>query len=290
MTVLAGAHALVTGGSEGIGLATAAALRARGARVSIVARDPERLAAARDRLGAAAVPADVTDPDGLAAAFAELRAAQGPVDVLVSCAGASEPGRFVDLDDGVFRRQWELNVAGTVRACRLVVPSMIERGRGHLVLLSSVAGFLGIYGFSAYAPTKFAVRGFGEALRGELAPHGVRVSIVYPPDTDTPGLRRERERTPAETAAISATIPPLPAERVAAAIVRGVERNRLHVTADPLSALLLRVAPLLDPLLRRIEDRTVRRVGGAGRGAPAGRVSRWAATATARGARDARGS
>ncbi len=290
MTVLAGAHALVTGGSEGIGLATAAALGARGARVSIVARDPVKLAAARERLGAAAVVADVTDPDGLTAAVAELRAAQGPVDVLVTCAGASEPGRFTDLDDEAFRRQWELNVAGTVRACRLVVPSMLERRRGHLVLVSSVAGFLGIYGFTAYAPTKFAVRGFGEALRGEVAPYGVRVSIVYPPDTDTPGLRREQDRKPAETAAISATIPPLPAERVAAAIVRGIERNRLHVTADPTSALLLRVGPLLDPLLRRLEDRTVRRVAAAGRGAPAGRASRWATAVAGRGARGAPGS
>jgi len=262
LTAVTGAHVLVTGGSEGIGLATAAAFAARGARVSLVARDPAKLAAARDRLGGlpAVASADVTDRVALARAFGELVTAQGPVDILVTAAGASEPGRFTELDDDAFARQLDLNVLGTVHACRLVVADMCARRRGHLVLVSSVAGFLGIYGFSAYAPTKFAVRGFGEALRAELAPCGVRVSIVYPPDTDTPGLRRENERKPAETKAISATIPPVPAERVAAAIVRGVERDRLAVTVDPLSWLLLRAGGLCDPVLRRIEDRTVRRV------------------------------
>ena len=87
----------------------------------------------------------------------------------------------------------EVDYFGTLHAVRAVVPSMIERQRGHLVLVGSTAALIGVFGYSAYAPAKYAVRGLAETLRVELAPHGIVVACVYPPDTKTPGLRpRER--------------------------------------------------------------------------------------------------
>ncbi len=147
MTDVKGCHAIVTGGSSGIGLAVASLLAAKGAKVSLIARDDTKLVAGvaqiHDAAPSAAVataPADVTDPVALGDAVAEVTEAQGPCDVLVACAGSAHPGYFVQLDDAVFRQQMEVDYFGTLHAVRAVVPAMIGRGRGHLVLVSSTAG------------------------------------------------------------------------------------------------------------------------------------------------------
>jgi 3-dehydrosphinganine reductase len=266
VTRLADAHVLITGGSSGIGLETAREALTRGARVSVVARDPERLRGAVEELehGSSATrvagePADVTDPERLQAAVALLVAQFGPVDVLVTCAGEARPGHFEQLPMQVFQDQMAVNYFGTLHAVRAVVPVMRQRRAGHLVLVSSTAGLVGVYGYSAYAPTKFAVRGLAETLRAELKPYGIVVSCVYPPDTDTPGLIRENLEKPEATARISAAVKVRPPAVVAAATVRGVERDRLVITADPSTALLARAAGLLGPYLRASFDRHVRR-------------------------------
>ena len=141
--------------------------------------------------------------------------------MLVTSAGSSHPGYFEQLDDAVFREQMDVDYFGTLHAVRAVVPSMIERGRGHLVTISSTAGLIGVFGYSAYGPAKYAVRGLAETLRPELAPHGIVVACVYPPDTRTPGFDAENELKPAETERISAAIKPREAEHVARAIVAG---------------------------------------------------------------------
>jgi len=252
LTAIAGSHVLVTGGSQGIGLATARACVDRGARVSIVARGRDRLEHARQQLGgsAATASADVTDPSDVQAAIDSLVEVHGPCDILVTAAGRAEPGYFLELEPEVFRRQLELNYLGTLYSARAVLPSMVARERGHLVLLSSVSGLIGVFGYGAYTPTKFAVRGLGEALDGEFRARGIVTSVVYPPDTDTPGFHRENRSKPDETARLSAGIAPISADRVAASIIRGVERNRLHVTAEWQSRLLQRLGDLHGPTVR----------------------------------------
>ena len=262
MTSLRGAHAIITGGSEGIGLATAAAMLDRGARVSLVSRSREKLDDASALLGGRVqtAAADVADHSALASAFDTLVSAQGPCDVLVTSAGYSHPAHFSEVPLDEFRKEMEVNYLGTVYATRLVMPSMTERKRGHVCVVSSVAGFVGVFGFTAYSPTKFAVKGFAEALRDEVAPYDVRVSVLYPPDTDTPGFHDENKIKPEECKRISATIKPISAEKVAAAVVRGIERDKIHITADPLSRVLLRSIGVLGPVLRGMNDRTVRKV------------------------------
>lgn len=260
---LAGAHAVVTGGSQGIGLATARALAARGARVSLVARDPARLAAAGASIpGSVAVPADVTDAAGLTAALDRLVAEHGPADLLVTSAGASHPGYFDVLDVDVFRAQMELNYLGTVHAVKALLPAMVERGRGGIVGVSSTAGLLGVFGFGAYGPTKYAVRGLCDTLRAEYGHRGIYVGCVYPPDTETPGFEAENRIKPPETAAVSGGITPKPAEAIGEAIARGVERGRVVITADPATALLARVAGLVRGPVEWTMRRTVRRMQG----------------------------
>ena len=181
-----GAHAVITGGSSGIGLATAKALAARGATVSLVARGADRLALAAEQVRAdgatvqvradgatvRTAAADVADRESLAAAFATLTDAAGPCDILVTCAGVARPGRFLELPDEVFREMIEIDYFGTLHALRLAAPGMAERGRGSVVAVSSAAGLIGIYGYSAYGPAKFAVRGLMESVRAELTPPG----------------------------------------------------------------------------------------------------------------------
>jgi 3-dehydrosphinganine reductase len=252
MTRIAGSHVVVTGGSLGIGLATAQACADRGARVSLIGRDRDRLAAARSQLGGDAVvaAADVTDQEALRAAFADLAEIHGPCDVLVAAAGQAEPGYFLDLDPDAFRRQMDLNYFGALHAVRAVLPGMVERARGHVVLLSSLSGLIGVFGYGAYTPTKFAVRGLGEALHGEFRSQGIVTSIVYPADTDTPGFHRENLAKPPETARVSAGIAPVSADQVATAIVRGIERDRIHVSAEWQSRIIARLADLHGPPIR----------------------------------------
>jgi len=258
---LAGVHAIVTGGSAGIGLAVAERLAGRGARVSLIARDPDRLATAAARVpGAATASADVTDARALASAIQALVAERGPCDVLVTSAGAAHPGYFLELDEAVFRDQMELDYFGTLHAIRAVLPSMVERRRGTVVGISSDAGLIGVFGYTAYGATKFAVRGLLDALRAEMRPHGVHVLCAYPPDTDTPGFEAENRLKPPETAAISAGIRLRSADEVAASIVDGIERSRVVITSDVQSALLARVAGLLRPVVDRVMDRAADRV------------------------------
>jgi 3-dehydrosphinganine reductase len=261
VTKLADTHVVITGGSSGIGLEIARLAVARGARVSLVARDEARLATAAADVGATATAsADVAQADAVRSAIDAVVERGGPCDVLITAAGSSHPGYFELLDDAVFRDQMDVDYFGTLHAIRAVVPSMIERGRGYLVTVSSTAGLIGVFGYSAYAPAKFAVRGLTETLRAELAPHGIKVACVYPPDTRTPGFDAENALKPPETERISAAIKPRDADHVAKAVVRGIESDRLVITADVQTAALARAAGLLGPYLRRTMDSQVRKV------------------------------
>jgi len=257
---LSGIHAIVTGGSSGIGLATARLLVERGARVSLVARDRGRLAdAQRETRAVQTASIDVTDPDAVDTGFARLTAAEGPCDLLVASAGAAQPGYFETLDLAVFRAQMDLNYFGTLHCVRAVVPAMLQRGSGTIVAVSSDAALIGVFGYTAYAPAKYAVRGLMDTLRAELKPHGIHVACAYPPDTDTPGFARENETKPPETVAVSASIKVMPAVRVAAKIVRGIEKDHADITAEAQTAFLLRGGGLFSPVIERVMAGQVRR-------------------------------
>ncbi|MDP3892995.1 SDR family oxidoreductase [Nocardioides sp.] len=263
--LLPGHHAVVTGGSSGIGLATARQLASRGLTVSLVARREELLRQVADdlRAGGATVhvaAVDVADQRAVSEAIAHLEGIAGPCDVLVTAAGQARPGHFLELDDDVFRVMMEVDYFGTLHAVRAVVPGMVERGRGSVVAVASGAALLGVFGYSAYSPAKSAVRGLMETLRSELRPHGVHVACAFPADVDTPQLAEENEHKPAETAAISGRVRPVQPEVVATAILRAVESDRFAIYSDRGTRLLSGLGPMLAPALRRFVDRTVRSV------------------------------
>ena len=158
----------------------------------------------------------------------------------------------------VFERTMAVNYLGTVYALKRVVPGMKARGRGAVVLVSSGAAFHRFFGYTPYAPSKFAVRGLAEALRAELRDTGVHVMIVYPPDTDTPQLVEENRTKPAETKAITAGGGLWSADDVARVTLAGLARRRFSVTPGFALAALEALHSVLAPVLYWHFDRVAR--------------------------------
>jgi 3-dehydrosphinganine reductase len=258
-----GLHVFITGGSSGIGLALARQSAVAGAKVSIVARDPAKLERARTSIleageNAGQVFTSAVDVSGEAALKVVIQDAErfhGPIDVLIACAGVSMPGYFEEIPIEVFERTMAVNYFGTLYAIKAVVPGMRQRGRGAVVLISSGAGLVGLFGYTPYSPSKFALRGLAESLRAELAPSGVRVMIVYPPDTKTNQLEEESRTKPPETKAITATGGLWSADSVARATLKGLERGRFEVTPGFQMTALARLHSVLGPVLFWAFDR-----------------------------------
>lgn len=179
--------ALVTGASSGFGLLIAVELAKRGYRVVAAMRYPGKQAALMqeaERAGAAgrieAVRLDVTDADAIEAAVAGMLRHYGRIDVLVNNAGMAVGGFVEEVPMAAWRAQTETNFLGLVAMTRAVLPTMRAQGGGTIIQMGSVSGLWGIPGFGAYAASKFAVEGFSESLRHEVAPFGIRVAIVEP--------------------------------------------------------------------------------------------------------------
>ncbi len=191
ITVWRGLRVWLVGASSGIGEATASALHARGAQVLVSARSSEAL----DRfvlnhppqhgVTAQAWPLDVTDADAVTATSREILA-QGPLDLVVYCAGHYREMRATEMDMADLKRHIDINYFGALHVLDAIVPAMSARGRGHISLISSVAGFRGLPKSLAYGPTKAALTNLAENLYLDLGPLGVGVSVVHPGFVQTP--------------------------------------------------------------------------------------------------------
>jgi 3-dehydrosphinganine reductase len=242
---LAGRHVLVVGGSSGIGLATAKEFAGRGADVTLIARDRDRLEAVCEAVSARRrdtaqqvrwVSGDMSEWEGAQRAIERATSAgERPIDILVSCAGVIIPGYFESMPLENFDECMRSGYFTCVYAARAVAPSMMERKSGHIVCVSSMAGFLGLFGYTAYSPAKYAVIGFAEALRSEMKPHGIAVSVVCPSDTDTPGLAFEKTLRPPETDRLADNVAPVSPAFVADRLVSGVERGKFLIIPDATS-------------------------------------------------------
>jgi 3-dehydrosphinganine reductase len=262
-----GRHALVTGGSSGIGRALALALVREGANVAIVARGPERLAAVRHELEQAAgfgqrvavAVADVAEAAQVERAVAECAAALGGLDLLVNYAGIALARRTAETTLADYRRLLEVDFLGAVHVTQAALPHLLAAGGAALVNVSSLAALLPIAGYAAYAPAKAALTAWSEVLRQELAPRGIRVSVAFPPDTDTPQLAEENREKPPETRALAGGAGLLSAEAVADSILLGVARGRAQIVPGASARAVATLARLFPGIVRRVIDRELAR-------------------------------
>lgn len=226
---------LITGGSSGIGLALAKGLSEKGAHVWLVARRKEKLEEALQQVRAVQqdsrqnfgiFSADVSDFAQASAAVDYVTKKAGLPDLVINSAGVTEPGLFDKMDLELFHWMMDINFYGTLNMVKSVVPGMLERHSGYIANISSVLGFLGVFGYTAYASSKFAVRGLTDSLRSELKPRGIRMSIIYPPDTDTPQLEYDIQHRPPELDTADQAFSKVDSpEVVAKRILNGIARN-----------------------------------------------------------------
>jgi len=264
----AGQIAIVCGGSMGIGKETAREILLMGGSVCLIARHPEPLQRAAEEISAAkkdasqfvqTIVCDATDEEKLQPLLAAFVEQRGVPDYLINCVGQARPQCVQDLTLDDFRQRMELNYYGQLVPILILLPYFMEARKGTIANVSSMMGYFGIMGYTAYAPTKFALAGLSEALRHELKPYNISLSVLYPPDTDTPGLQKESEVRPAACAQIAGSVDLLSAQEVAEAFVEGILKKQFTILPGEAGWVwrLNRFAPWL---VRRILDRKYARI------------------------------
>ncbi len=263
-----GKNAYIVGGSSGIGLATAKLLFAHGADITLFSRDAKKLDRAAQEIAAQRASAeqtvtwmqmDVIDRHTVATVLKESVKNRGIPDILINCAGRAYPGYFADIGFDQLDETMHINFYGMWHTIKTLAPLMQTNG-GYIVNVASIAGFIGVFGFTDYSASKFAVMGFSEALRSELKPFNIMVSVLCPPDTDTPALEVENRTKPAETREISKNAGLMQPEAVAKALLHGM-RKKQPVIVPGVEAKLTYLAKRWAPsLVEKVMDGAIRRV------------------------------
>lgn len=234
---LQGARALVTGASGGLGGAIAVELRAAGAHLVLHGRRKDKLAAVAEQTGGEIIVGDLGSPTDLD----DLIERSLDVDVLVANAAVGGGGELIRLDRADIDNAIDVNLRAPMILARYMGERMVQRRRGHIVLVASLAAKATGAGASVYSATKFGLRGFGIGLRDDMAAHGVGVSVVLPGFIRGAGMFAEGGRT--LPTGVSTNTP----EDVGAAVRQAIERNRVEVTIAPLpvrlGAAIANVAP-----------------------------------------------
>jgi len=251
---LAGRAALVTGASGGIGQAIVRALHARGASLVVSARRGDVLEELRESLGGERVEpavADLSDREDVV----RLAERCAEVDVLVANAALPASGRVDDFSPEEIDRALEVNLRAPMVLTRLLAPRMAERGRGHIVFVSSLGGKSAQRGSSVYSATKFGLRGFGQGLRADLRPDGVGVSVVFPGFVRDAGMFHE------SGAKLPKGVGTSTPDDVAGAVLSAIRRNRGEVDVAPAS---LRAGTAFAQLAPDAAAKVARRLGSDG--------------------------
>ncbi len=236
-----------------------------GADVALVARDAQKLAAARDQLTAThpgsrvlTLSLDIANHKGAQSELDGLLRDLGGLDVLVNNAGSMTLGLFSEITLERHAAAMEANYTGHLTMTHLLLPAIKESKQGRIVFVSSVAGFLGIYGYSAYSPAKFAMTGLAECLRQELKDSGVTVSVAFPPDTETPMLTYEKDHGLAETKALAGKVKPKSADFVAGRIVSGAMAGKFEIFFELESPVIRFVKAFAPRIFFAVIDRIIR--------------------------------
>ncbi len=258
-----GKNVFIFGGSTGIGLSLAKALSARGAHVMIFARTRSKLESAAREIEAvrqnsltrvAWREVDVADEKNVSAVTEESLKDSGVPDLLINCAGRAYPGYFEDISFKQFDETMKVNMYGIWNTCKALVPHMKKKG-GWIINTSSMAGFLGVFGYTDYAASKFAIIGFSESLRNEIEKYNIGVSVLCPPDTDTPGFAIENKTKPEETKVISGAAKIMTPDEVSQICLNQLKKGKKMIIPGfdgRMTYMLKRFAPcIVDMVMKR---------------------------------------
>lgn len=268
MKNFSGKTVFITGGSSGIGLASAMAFAQEGAQVAIFARNKKKLEEAARAIEknrkftsqkVAAYQCDVAEFPQVKKAFSQAFRDFGVCDILFNCAGRAYPARFEDISIEQFEETMKINMFGIWNTCSYMVPHMKQKG-GVIVNTSSVVGFVGVYGYTDYAASKFAIVGFSEALRSELKRFNIRVIVLCPPDTDTPGFQIENRTKPEETKEISKSAKIITPDEVAKTLLKGILKKKVIILSNFESTLTYYAKRFVPGFVEWVMDGAVRKV------------------------------
>ncbi|KAL1358490.1 hypothetical protein HN51_003756 [Arachis hypogaea] len=231
-------HVFITGGSSGIGLALAHHAAAQGSRVSILARSRNKLEEARNAVRLATgidvsvFAADVRDYDAVKRAVDEA----GPIDVLLLNHGVFVALELEKQELSEVKFTLDVNLMGSFNLIKAALPAMRTRKDPQqpvsIALVSSQAGQVGIYGYAAYSASKFGLRGLAEALQQEVIADNIHVSLIFPPDTDTPGFAEENKRKPELTKIIASSSGAMKPEEVAQKTFDGIKSGSFIIPCN----------------------------------------------------------
>ena len=230
-------HVYITGGSSGIGFELARKLFSYGANVIIIARNSVKLEDARQEIERFRVSsgqfirclsADVSSSADLSHLIPQAIKEFGTPDILINSAGIISCAYFGNISYDSFDAVMKINLYGTRNMIAEVLPAMKKRG-GQIIIISSAAGLMGMYGYTAYGTSKFALVGFAECLRGELKQQGIHLTIVCSPEVDTPMLLDEMKTIPSEIRILKNMSGQLKPEFVAAQVLRAIVRKKFMI-------------------------------------------------------------
>ena len=236
MTDAAGKTVYITGAGGGMGLLASKMLAGLGAHIVTLDRSPSDAAlheieSARrsPEQRVASFQVDVADRELVLGTVGTAIAEAGAPDILINMAGIGGAAPLIDMEFETFDRVIKINLYGTRNIVEAVLPSMLARGSGKIVLVGSMGGIIPVYGYTAYGSSKFAVVGFAQCLRYELKPRGISVACFCPGEVETPGLAAERKTLHPASAALKKIGGSMPVEVAVRGLVKGIEHDEAMI-------------------------------------------------------------